>query len=107
MSSPDAAPAPPSTSRAGRNLPVAIAVGLALGAMIVLSLIFNKYLFAVVVTVAMLIAVWEPVSYTHLDVYKRQPYGSTGNYRAISRSEMTVAGCRRGPRRLQGAGYAR
>lgn len=59
MSSPDAASAPPSTSRAGRNLPVAIAVGLALGAMIVLSLIFNKYLFAVVVTVAMLIAVWE------------------------------------------------
>ncbi len=59
MSSPDAAPVPPSTSRAGRNLPVAIAVGLALGAMLVLSLIFNKYLFAVVVTVAMLIAVWE------------------------------------------------
>ena len=36
--------------------PVAIAVDLALSAMIVLSLIFNKGLFAVVVTVAMLIA---------------------------------------------------
>jgi phosphatidate cytidylyltransferase len=59
MSSPDVASSEPSTSRAGRNLPVAIAVGLGLGAIIILSLIFNKYLFAVVVTVAMVIAVWE------------------------------------------------
>lgn len=59
MSSPETAPTKPPSSRAGRNLPVAIAVGLGLGAMIILSLIFNKYFFAVVVTVAMVIAVWE------------------------------------------------
>jgi phosphatidate cytidylyltransferase len=53
-----AQPAAPK-SKAGRDLPAAIAVGVGLGAMIIVSLVFYKYLFAVVVTVAMLIAVWE------------------------------------------------
>ena len=46
-------------SKAGRNLPAAIAVGVGLGAMLIASLAFYKYLFVIVVTVAMLIAVWE------------------------------------------------
>ncbi len=49
----------PPPSRAGRNLPVAIAVGVGLGALIIVSLVFYKYLFAVLVTAAMLVAVWE------------------------------------------------
>ena len=59
MSSAEAAPVEPPPSRAGRNLPVAIAVGVGLGALIILSLAFYKYLFAVLVTAAILIAVWE------------------------------------------------
>ncbi len=53
-----AQPAAPK-SKAGRNLPAAIAVGVGLGGLIIASLVFYKYLFAVLVTVAMLIAVWE------------------------------------------------
>jgi phosphatidate cytidylyltransferase len=49
--------APP--SKAGRNLPAAIAVGVGLGALIIASLAFYKFLFALVVTVAVAIAVWE------------------------------------------------
>lgn len=59
MSGAEPASVEPAASRAGRNLPVAILVGVALGAMIIVSLVFYKYLFAVVVTGAMLIAVWE------------------------------------------------
>ncbi|MEZ5185684.1 MAG: phosphatidate cytidylyltransferase [Candidatus Nanopelagicales bacterium] len=59
MSSTQPAPVEPASGRAGRNLPVAILVGVALGAMVIASLVFYKYLFAVVVTGAMLIAVWE------------------------------------------------
>lgn len=67
MSGSDAA-APP-TSKAGRNLPAAIAVGVFLGALIVASLVFYKYLFVVLVTVAMLIAVWEMyTAFLHNDI---------------------------------------
>lgn len=59
MGSAEAAPVEPPPSRAGRNLPAAIAVGVGLGALVVLSLAFYKYLFALVVTGAILIAVWE------------------------------------------------
>src|SRR5450759_355400 len=46
-------------SRAGRNLPMAFAVGLGLGAVVIASLIFRKEVFLGVVTVAACIGVWE------------------------------------------------
>jgi len=46
-------------SRAGRNLPTAIAVGVSLGVLILASLIFRKEAFLGVVTVAVCIGVWE------------------------------------------------
>ena len=56
-----ATPAPPvpTVSRAGRNLPAAIGSGLVLGAAIIISLLFWKPAFMVVVVGAVLIAVWE------------------------------------------------
>jgi len=55
----DSAPAP--ASRAGRNLPAAIASGVVLAAVVVLSLLFVKWLFAVVVIATLLVAVHELV----------------------------------------------
>ena len=46
-------------SRAGRDLPIAIGVGVSLGFVILASLIFRKEAFLEVVTVAACIAVWE------------------------------------------------
>jgi phosphatidate cytidylyltransferase len=46
-------------SRAGRNLPVAIASGVVLGVAIVASLAFYKTAFMAIVVAAVLIAVWE------------------------------------------------
>jgi len=46
-------------SRAGRNLPIAFAVGVSLGLAIIASLIFRKEAFLGVVTVAACIGVWE------------------------------------------------
>ena len=43
----------------GRNLPVAVASGLGLGALVLCSLVFVKALFAVVVAIAMCMACWE------------------------------------------------
>jgi phosphatidate cytidylyltransferase len=69
MGSAEAAPVEPPPSRAGRNLPMAIAVGVGLGALIVASLVFYKYLFAVLVTAAILVAVWELYNaFLHNDV---------------------------------------
>ena len=69
MSNPDPSPAPvpvpaepapaPRKSRAGRNLPAAIASGLALAAIVLLSLFTVKWTFAIVVIAALLIAVFE------------------------------------------------
>ena len=57
------------TSRAGRNLPAAIASSLILGAVVLVSLFTVKWLFCVVVTVALLIAVHEFVSaFAHRDI---------------------------------------
>ena len=57
------------TSRAGRNLPAAIASGVILGAVVLVSLFTVKWLFCVVVTVALLIAVHEFVSaFAHRDI---------------------------------------
>ncbi len=50
---------PPSHGRAGRNLPVAVASGVALLAGIAASLLFWKTAFMVVVAVAVVVAIWE------------------------------------------------
>jgi phosphatidate cytidylyltransferase len=52
-------PAPP--SKAGRNLPAAIAVGVVLVLLIAASLFFWKPAFAIVVTLAVAVAMWELV----------------------------------------------
>ncbi len=52
-------PAPPKSSRAGRNLPAAIASGVVLGVAIIVSLVFWKPAFMLIVVAAVLIAVWE------------------------------------------------
>ncbi len=49
----------PARSRAGRNLPAAFAVGLALGLLVVLSLVVVRSAFLGVVGVALCLAVWE------------------------------------------------
>src|SRR3954447_20698998 len=50
---------PAKTSRAGRNLPVAIASGVVLGIAIIASLAFYKTAFMAIVVAAVLVAVWE------------------------------------------------
>jgi len=56
-----ATPAPPvaPASRAGRNLPAAIASGVVLGVAIIASLVFWKPAFMLIVVAAVLVAVWE------------------------------------------------
>ena len=49
----------PSASRAGRNLPAAVASGVVLGVAVVASLAFWKPAFMVIVVAAVLVAVWE------------------------------------------------
>lgn len=57
------------TSRAGRNLPAAIISSLILGGVVLASLFTVKWLFCVVVTIALLIAVHEFVSaFAHRDI---------------------------------------
>ncbi|HSV40913.1 MAG TPA: phosphatidate cytidylyltransferase [Nocardioidaceae bacterium] len=57
---PDSGTAPaPKTSRAGRDLPAAITSGVLLVAMIIVSLIFWKTAFMVVVAIAVVVALWE------------------------------------------------
>ena len=46
-------------SRAGRNLPAAVAVGLSLGALVVVSLFVRKELFVVLATASVCVGVWE------------------------------------------------
>ena len=50
------------SSRAGRNLPAAIASGVALGAIVIVSLAFLPWLFVIVVIATMLVAVHEVVA---------------------------------------------
>ena len=54
-----AVPPPERRTRAGRNLPAAIGVGLALGAVVLLSLYLWKAAFVGVVVVAIVLAAWE------------------------------------------------
>lgn len=56
------APSPP--SRAGRDLGAAIAVGVVLGGVVIASLLLVKDVFVVVVTLAVLVGVWELVRAT-------------------------------------------
>jgi phosphatidate cytidylyltransferase len=58
MSAPDIPPAP-RTSRAGRDLPAAIASGVVLGAAVIASLVLWKPAFMLIVVAAALVAVWE------------------------------------------------
>jgi phosphatidate cytidylyltransferase len=51
--------APKRPSRAGRNLPAAIAVGLGLGAAVVASLVLKKELMLVLIVAAIAVGVWE------------------------------------------------
>lgn len=57
MTQPGAIPA--RSSRAGRNLPMAIAVGLFLGAIVVALLVFYRLGFVIFIAVATTVAVWE------------------------------------------------
>jgi len=63
MSSSDIPPLEPvpvgRPSRAGRNLPVAIASGVVLGVVIIASLVFWKPAFLAVVLAAILVGIWE------------------------------------------------
>src|SRR6476469_6281131 len=55
-----ATPVPPQkTSRAGRNLPAAIASGVVLGVAIIASLVLWKTAFMAIVVAAVVVAVWE------------------------------------------------
>jgi phosphatidate cytidylyltransferase len=62
MTESDAGAAPAPKSRAGRNLPAAIASGVALGIVVLLSLFLVKWLFVVVVVAALVIAASELVN---------------------------------------------
>ncbi len=55
----DSPETPPSSSRAGRDLPAAIGVGLVLGAAVVLSLLMVRYLFIGIVAAAVAVATVE------------------------------------------------
>lgn len=59
MSSSTSAPAAAGSGRAGRNLPVAIGVGLFLGALIVISLVTVPWGFSVLATAALMVGVLE------------------------------------------------
>jgi len=60
-------PPPERRTRAGRNLPAAIAVGLGLGAVILLTLYLWKPAFLPVIGAAVVIAVWELTNALHAD----------------------------------------
>ena len=57
-SAPDGAP-PPKRSRAGRNLPAAIGVGLGLGALAIVSLFTVKWTFLIYMAAVVGLALWE------------------------------------------------
>ena len=56
---PGTAGVPPDPGRAGRNLPVAIASGLVLAVAIIVSLVFWKTAFMLIVGAAVVVAIWE------------------------------------------------
>ncbi|MCA1823249.1 MAG: phosphatidate cytidylyltransferase [Mycobacteriales bacterium] len=58
---PEVAPAVELANRAGRNLPAAIAVGVALGVVILVTLFTSRAAFVVVIVVAIAVGAWEVV----------------------------------------------
>lgn len=58
-------PPPERRTRAGRNLPVAVGVGLALAALVILSLYVEKVAFVGVLLVAVTLALWELTNAFH------------------------------------------
>ena len=52
-------PPPPSTSRAGRNLPAAIAIGVGLGGAVIASLVFRKEVFGLILIAAVTMGIFE------------------------------------------------
>ena len=67
------APDPPRKSRAGRNLPAAIGVGVTLGAIVLASLLIWRAAFLGVVLVALGVGVWEMVRAVSRDGGARAP----------------------------------
>src|SRR5437763_6384103 len=57
--------APTSSGRAGRNLPVALVIGLGLGALVLVPLYTVKPVFLGVIAVAILVGLWELVRALH------------------------------------------
>jgi phosphatidate cytidylyltransferase len=79
-------------SRAGRDLPTAIGVGVGLGVLIIATLLIRKESFAVVVALAVMVAIWELRSaLRHADV--RAPFVPT----LVGSSVMMWAGYVHGP----------
>ena len=62
---PPAAPPAPSPGRAGRNLPIAIVIGLGLGALVLVPLYTVKPVFLGVIAAAVLVGLWELVRALH------------------------------------------
>ncbi|MFD5113710.1 phosphatidate cytidylyltransferase [Streptomyces sp. NPDC058391] len=86
-------PPPPQKKRAGRDLRAAIGVGLGLGAVVVASLFVVKAVFIGVITVAVVVGLWELTS--RLDEKKgiKAPLVPL----AVGGAAMIVAGYLRGP----------
>ena len=80
MGDADAAPAPAAKSKAGRNLPAAIGSGVVLALVVILSLLFVKWLFVLVVIGTMLVAVSEVIAAfakNGVKVARTPAYGAT------------------------------
>ncbi|MBI1351643.1 MAG: phosphatidate cytidylyltransferase [Actinomycetales bacterium] len=76
----EAQPSAEQRPRAGRNLPAAIASGVALGVVVILSLIFYKWLFIAVIVATMLVAVYEIIAafaHANMRVARTPAYAAT------------------------------
>ncbi|NBM15290.1 phosphatidate cytidylyltransferase [Streptomyces sp. GC420] len=95
MPSPEpAAPEPaPQKKRAGRDLRAAIGVGLGLGAVIVASLFFEKAIFLGVISVAVIVGLWELTSRLNERKGIKAPLAPL----VVGGTAMVVAGYARGP----------
>ena len=119
-SAPDPAPAPRS-SRAGRNLPVAIGVGLALGAVVLLALLTVRQTWIAIVAVSAIIGTWELFGALHRAagirlsrvpvlvggqamIWLAWPFGTGGILGALL---VTVIGCFLWRMRLGAGGFVR
>jgi phosphatidate cytidylyltransferase len=87
-----AGPPPSGRKRAGRDLPAAVGVGLALGAVILLALFVYKPVFVGVITVAVVVGLWELTSRLTESKQIRAPLLPL----AVGGAAMVVAGYLRG-----------